>query len=143
MPIRSTNLRAEASPDEAPIGSNILRQLAILESLSNNKWHHVDVDQLRTGNECPIAVWELVLWQNRCQEEGLHSVLVTYLRTSTVFTGFEVFVRKTNRASPVLEKLLPNPPHDMLAAPQLGEDRVLVVESLKENLGDQLLHAFA
>ena len=140
MPIRSTNLRAEASPDEAPIGSNILRQLAILESLSNNKWHHVDVDQLRTGNECPIAIWELVLWQNRCQEEGLHSVLVTYLRTST---GLEVFVRKTNRASPVLEKLLPNPPHDMLAAPQLGEDRVQVVESVKENLGDQLLHAFA
>ena len=141
VPTRSINLRAEASSDETPIRSDKLRQLALLQCLPNNKRHHVDVDQLPTG----ITNWELIashLRTNRCQVEGLYSVLVTYLRMK-LCACLDVLFRKTNTARPVLEKLFPDVSHDILAAPKLGEDGVLVVESVKENLWDQLLDTFA
>ena len=40
---------------------------------------------------------------------------------------------------PVLNELLQDPPHDVLAAPEKGEQAVFVIEPIQEHLRDRVL----
>ena len=137
---RPVHLGRKASLDEAPVGAEALRRLALLKLGGRDERHHVDVDRVLGV----LSHWEAVtpnigVHVDWSQIKRLRPVLVSLRNPSHVLSFLEVFLREADCSDPVDEQLLPDPPHHVLASPQLGEKAVRVVESVEEHFGDRIV----